>query len=338
MEQEEEVALKTIPLLEPLAADLERVERKMREPVHPEYPQLTVALQSLLGSGGKRLRPALALLAGSLYPADMDKLVSLAASVEMLHTATLVHDDLIDGALLRRGRTTLNAQWNTGATVLTGDYLFARAASLAAATNNVRVMSIFADTLMTICSGELRQIFDRHDLPPLDSQEAWQKALDQYNRRIHAKTASLFAAATEAASVLSGAPEAQVIALRDYGRFLGTGFQIVDDILDFQGDQEVLGKPVGSDLREGIVTLPVLYFRRERPDDERVVEVVRGGSDDALVREVVEAIRESGAIDWAQERAQGFITQSQAALTALPEGHPRDTLHALAEYTISRKR
>jgi geranylgeranyl pyrophosphate synthase len=335
---EEEVALNTIPLLEPLAPDLERVERKMREPVHPEYPQLTAALQSLLGSGGKRLRPALALLAGSLYPSDMDKLVSLAASVEMLHTATLVHDDLIDGAALRRGKTTLNARWNTGATVLTGDYLFARAASLAAATDNVRVMAIFADTLMTICTGELRQIFDRHDLPPLDSQEAWQKALDRYDQRIHAKTASLFAAATEAASVLGGAPEEQVVALRDYGRLLGTGFQIIDDILDFQGDQEVLGKPVGSDLREGIVTLPVLYFRRERPDDERVVEVVRGGSDDDLVREVVEAIRESGAIDWAQERAQGFIVQSQAALTALPEGPPRDTLRALAEYTISRKR
>lgn len=330
--------MNTIPLLEPLAADLEKVERKMRQPVHPEYPQLTAALQSLLGSGGKRLRPALALLAGSLYPTDLDKLVSLAASVEMLHTATLVHDDLIDGALFRRGKTTLNARWNAGATVLTGDYLFARAASLAAATDNVRVMSIFADTLMTICTGELRQIFERHDLPRLDSDEAWQKALDRYNQRIHAKTASLFAASTEAASVLSGAPEEQVIALRDYGRFLGTGFQIIDDILDFQGNQEVLGKPVGSDLREGIVTLPVLYFRRERPDDERVVEVVRGGSDDDLVREVVEAIREAGAIDWAQDQAQGFIAQSQAALTALPEGHPRDTLHALADYSISRQR
>ena len=126
--------MKTIPLLEPLAADLDRVERKMREPVHPDYPQLAEVVQHLLDSGGKRMRPGLALLAGRLYPVDQDKLVSLAASVEMLHTATLVHDDLIDGALLRRGRTTLNARWNTGATVLTGDYLFARAAALAAAT------------------------------------------------------------------------------------------------------------------------------------------------------------------------------------------------------------
>jgi geranylgeranyl pyrophosphate synthase len=269
--------LKTIPLLEPLVADLERVERKMREPMHPEYPQLMAVLQSLLDSGGKRLRPALALLAGSFYPTDSEKLVSLAASIEMLHTATLVHDDLIDGAVLRRGRTTLNSRWNMGATVLTGDYVFARAAGLAAETGNVRVMSIFADTLMTICSGELRQIFDRHDLPRVDGDEAWQEALSRNDLRIHAKTASLFAAATEAASVLSGASDEEVNALRDYGWYLGTGFQIVDDILDFQGDQEVLGKPVGNDLREGIVTLPVLYFLRQYPDDEGIATVVRRG-------------------------------------------------------------
>jgi geranylgeranyl pyrophosphate synthase len=329
--------LKTIPLLEPLTADLERVERKMREPVHPEYPQLTVVLQSLLDSGGKRLRPALALLAGSFYPTNSEKLVSLAASIEMLHTATLVHDDLIDGAMLRRGRTTVNARWNMGATVLTGDYVFARAAGLAAETENVRVMSIFADTLMTICSGELRQIFDRHDLPRIDGDEAWKEALARYDHRIHAKTASLFSAATESASVLSGAPDEEVNALREYGWLLGTGFQIVDDILDFQGDQEVLGKPVGSDLREGIVTLPVLYFLRQHPDDERIAAVVRDGGDDNMVHEIAAAIRESGAMARAMDRARGFITQGQAALTALPEGENRDILHDLADFTISRE-
>lgn len=330
--------MKTIPLLEPLAADLERVEHKMREPVHPAYPQLTAVLQSLLDSGGKRLRPALALLAGGLYRADLNKLVSLAASVEMLHTATLVHDDLIDGALLRRGETTVNAHWNTGATVLTGDFLFARAAALAAATDNVRVMAIFADTLMTICSGELRQIFDRHDLPHLESEQDWQAALERYDQRIHAKTASLFAAATEAAAVLGNAPQAQVRALHDYGQFLGTAFQIIDDVLDFQGDQEILGKPVGSDLREGIVTLPVLYFLREHPDDKQVAAVVREGGDDGLVRDVVSAIHESGAIDRAMDRARHFIARSQETLTALPESKTRSTMHALADYTVSRQK
>jgi geranylgeranyl pyrophosphate synthase len=324
--------------LEPLATDLELVEQKLREPVDVDYPQLTAVVQSLLESGGKRLRPALALLAGRFYPVDRERLVSLAAAVEMLHTATLVHDDLIDGALLRRGNTTLNARWSTGATVLAGDYLFARAAALAAETGSVRVMSIFSGTLMTICSGELRQVFDRHSLPCLDSEHAWETALRRYDQRIHAKTASLFAAATEAAAVLSAAPEAEVSALRDYGQFLGTAFQIVDDVLDFEGDQEVLGKPVGSDLREGIVTLPVLYFLQQQPDEPRIATIVRDGGDDRLVGEVATAIRKSGAMDRAVERARHLIARSQAALAILPEGQSRSMLYALAEYAIARKK
>ncbi len=330
--------MKTIPLLEPLTTDLEQVELKMREAVHPEYPQLTAILHSLLDSGGKRLRPALALLAGRFHPADPEALIALAASVEMLHTATLVHDDLIDGAVLRRGITTLNARWGMGATVLTGDYLFARAAALAAETANVRVMAIFANTLMTICSGELQQIFDRRELPHLDDESAWEAAIRRYDQRIHAKTASLFAAATEAAAVLSGAPEDEVTALREYGRLLGMGFQIVDDVLDFQGSEEVLGKPVGSDLREGIVTLPTLFFLRQHPEDERVAAVVANGGDDRLVREVVAAIVESGAVDRALARAREFIVGSQAALATLPQGEPRSILHALADYTLDRQK
>jgi geranylgeranyl pyrophosphate synthase len=329
--------LKTIPLLEPLKSDLERVEQKMQEPVHPDYPQLTAVLHLLLDSGGKRLRPALALLAGDLYRADPEKLVALAASVEMLHTATLVHDDLIDGALLRRGNDTLNAQWSPGATVLTGDFLFARSAALAAETDNVRVMAIFADTLMTICTGELRQIFERRELPRLESEQDWQAALERYDQRIFAKTASLFAAATEAAAVLGDAPSVHVTALRDYGHLLGTGFQIMDDVLDFRGDQEVLGKPVGSDLREGIVTLPVLYYVQAHPDDGRVPTVVRDASDDSLVREVVEAIRESGAVDQATERARGFIAKSKDALAPLPDSEPRTIMLDLADYVIARR-
>jgi geranylgeranyl pyrophosphate synthase len=333
----------TIPLLEPLAADLELVERKLREPVHLDYPQLTAVLHTLLDSGGKRLRPGLALLAGHLFTEriDRDKLVSLAASVEMLHTATLVHDDLIDGALIRRGSTTLNARWSSGATVLTGDYLFARAAALAAETDHVRVMAIFANTLMTICTGELRQIFDRHDVPCLDSEAAWQAALQRYNERIHAKTASLFAAATQSAAVLGGASPAEETALRDYGRSLGMGFQIIDDVLDFEGDEGVLGKPVGSDLREGIVTLPALHYLRSHPQDERLAAVVRGDAAEAdnsqLVHEVVDAIRESGAVALAMDRAREFVACSQAALAGLAPSKTREMMLALADYAISRQ-
>ena len=316
---------------------MERVEDKLREPVHL-YPQLTPILQSLLDSGGKRLRPALALLAGGLFGAEQDRLVSLAAAVEMLHTATLVHDDLVDGALMRRGSETLNARWSTGATVLAGDYLFARAAALAAETRHVRVITIFAQTLMVICSGELRQIFDRHYVPPLEGEEAWAQALQRYDERIYAKTASLFAAATEAAAVLGSASEEQICALRDYGQLLGTGFQIVDDLLDFQGDEATLGKPVGSDLREGIVTLPVLYYLREHPDDQRIAAVVSRGGDDALVADVVADIRSSGALALARDRADGFVQRSQEALAALPAGEYRNRMAALADYTVARRK
>lgn len=330
--------MKTIALLEPLAAELERVEHKLREPQHPDYPILGAVLEHLLDSGGKRLRPALALLAGRVYGARSEKLISLAAAVEMLHTATLVHDDLIDGALLRRGNPTLNASWSSGATVLTGDYLFARSAVLAAETGSVRVVSIFADTLTTICSGELRQVFDRHSLPRVESEQEWMETLRRYDQRIHAKTASLFSAATEAAAVLCSAPEAEARTLRDYGHYLGMGFQIIDDVLDFEGEEEVLGKPVGSDLREGIVTLPALYYLRAHPEDGRIAAAVRDGAHDETVRQVVSAVCRSGATGQAMDRARQFVAQSQAALTALPEGEPRNAMHALAEYTISRRK
>lgn len=333
--------MKTIPLLDPLADDLERVENRLRQPVHPDHPQLTAVLHHLLGSGGKRLRPALALLAGRFYAPDLEKLVSLAAAVEMLHTATLVHDDLIDGALLRRGSPTLNASWSPGATVLAGDYFFARAAALAAETDHVRVVRIFSNTLMAICGGELRQIFDRRDVPTIQTEEDWQQAMARYDLRIGAKTASLFAAATEAAGVLGDAPEAELVALRNYGRLFGLGFQIVDDVLDFQGDEALIGKPVASDLREGIVTLPALYYVRDHPNDERVAAVVRragSSTDDGLVRDVVASIQASGAIEQAMERAREFIARSQAALTALPEGEPRTILHTLAEYSVARSK
>ena len=183
-----------------------------------------------------------------------EKVAALAAAVETLHTATLVHDDLIDNALLRRGNPTLNAMWTSAATVLTGDYLFARAAAFAAETESVRVISIFAQTLMTICSGELNQIFGS------DGGQPTATAREYYYQRIYSKTASLFAASAEAGALLGEAPQTEAQALRDYGHNLGMAFQIVDDVLDFAGSEGDLGKPIGSDLRQGIITLPTIHF------------------------------------------------------------------------------
>lgn len=322
--------MKLIPIFELIREDLECVERKMREVSRIEYEQLRATLDYLLGSGGKRLRPALVLLSSKFYPADAEKVTSLAAAVETLHTATLIHDDLLDNAFLRRGNPTLNATWNSVATVLTGDYLFARAAAFAAETKSVRVVSIFAQTLMSICGGELKQIF---------GSDQGQTTREYYYQRIYSKTASLFAASAETGALLSEAPEPEVQALRDYGYNLGMAFQIVDDILDLAGDEDELGKPVGSDLRQGVITLPTIYFLQAHPEDEAVTRVLSGryGGDDE-VRTAVEMIKESGAIESSTAEAKRFAARSRDALSTLPHNEYRQAMLDLTDFVVERRK
>lgn len=322
--------MKVIPILELIREELERVERKMREVSHIEHDQLRTILNYLLGSGGKRLRPALVLLSSKFYPTDAEKVTSLAAAVETLHTATLVHDDLIDNAFLRRGNPTLNALWNSAATVLTGDYLFARAAAFAAETESVHVVSIFSQTLMTICNGELNQIF---------SSEEGQLTRECYYQRIYSKTASLFAASTEAGAVLGGATQTEARALRDYGYNLGMAFQIVDDILDFAGNEGDLGKPIGSDLRQGIITLPTICFLEAHPEDETVTRMLsdRDGRE-GEVRAAVEAIKESGAIESSTAEARKFTVRSRDALSILPHNDYRQAMLDLTDFVVERRK
>ena len=319
--------MKTISILDLVHEELQRVEQKMREASQVEYEHLAMVLDDLLKSGGKRLRPALVLFSTKFHAADPEKAISLAASVEMLHTATLVHDDMIDNSLVRRGNPTLNATWNSEATILAGDFLFALAAGLAAETENVRVMSIFAQALMTICSGELRQIFNSRGRLP---------TREEYDQRIYSKTASLFAASTEAGAVLSGALEPEVQALREYGRTLGMAFQIVDDVLDFVGDERELGKPVGSDLRQGIVTLPALYFHEMHPSDDALMKALDDPSEEE-VRTVVAAIKESGAVELALDEARTFAQRSQESLQILPHNEYRQAMLDLADYVVARR-
>lgn len=335
---------KTTTIFNLVQEDLKRVEEKMQEsprlrgsPGAPDqathnnfstpHPVLDTTINQLVESGGKRVRPTLALLVNRIYPAAQEHTVALAAAVELLHTATLVHDDLIDGALLRRGAPTLNATWSPGATVLTGDYLFARAADLAAQTNSIRVMHLFAHTLMVICSGEVNQMFNKQA----------SQSRQHYYERIFAKTAALFAVATEAAGILGNAPESMVTDLRRYGEQLGMAFQIVDDVLDFVGDQNKVGKPVGSDLRAGLVTLPTLWYLEQYEDENLVRGVLSNGRRDRdTIQEAVETIRESGAIQAVLEEARQFIQNSQEALKTLPSGKDRDALWTLADFVVDR--
>ena len=314
-------------LFAPVRDDLNAVEDRMREYVPDQHEALTAAIDHLLASGGKRIRPAMSLLAAGIFGADSEEAIAVAASIEMLHTATLVHDDLIDGSLLRRGIPTLNANWNAGATVLTGDYIFARAADLAAQANSVRVMRIFARTLMVLVNGEIGQMFKSRGIA----------SRDDYYRRIYAKTASVFEAATEAGAVVGRATENEITALAAYGREVGSAFQIVDDILDFVGDSAHIGKPVGGDLRQGLVTLPALYFLEEHPNHPDLKALLNGRmGDTAITARVVEAVRNSSAIRASLSEAREFVRRGMAALDLLSSGQHLDSLRDIADYVVSR--
>lgn len=319
--------LNRVNFLIPIQNRIQLVEDKMREQPDGHHPDLFMALEHLLSSGGKRVRPAVALLTGGMYGADPDRLVILGAAIELLHTATLVHDDLIDGALFRRGIATLNASWSPAATVLTGDYVFARAAKMAAETDSVEVMQLFADTLATIVSGELTQMFTSRGLI----------SREDYYQRIYAKTASMFELATAASAVLSPVDEGTVRVAKQMGNDIGMAFQIVDDVLDFTGEQATVGKPVASDLRQGLVTLPAIYYSEAHPSDPELSALLNSQyySEERLDR-VVREIRKSGAIEQSMDEARHYINSALESLRLQPECTERFALEELAQYIVER--
>jgi geranylgeranyl pyrophosphate synthase len=317
-------------ILAPVAGDLVKVDDTLRSVVSLELPLLRHAVDAIIAGGGKRLRPAILLLAAQFHRYDLDRLVPLAAAIELLHTASLVHDDTIDEALVRRGLPTLNSLIDPGATVLVGDYLFARSAVLSTLGGIQRATRIFAETLVTICEGELEQHFATHNL---------NYSTETYYRRIYSKTAVLFAAAGEIGAVLSEAPEDDIQRLRHYGRQVGIAFQIVDDILDMRSTTEQLGKPVGGDLRQGTITLPtMLYLEDASPEGrERVRKVIeRGDRSDGLVERTIEEIGASGALHRAHEIAIRFVSEAKASLSGFPDVTARRSLLDLADFVVQR--
>ncbi len=312
----------------PVQEQIRRVEGLMRSQAEGHHPDLRAALDHLISSGGKRIRPTLTILTGRMLGADEDRTVTLAAAIELLHTATLVHDDLIDGSLLRRGIPTLNSRWSPGATVLTGDFLFARAAKLAADTESVPAISLFATTLGIIVNGEITQLFSSR----------CRADRDEYYKRIYAKTASLFETSTTCAALISPVDDLTTETVRQYGYDIGMAFQIVDDVFDFTSDQVQLGKPVGSDLRQGLVTLPTLYFLDHHPEDEGAREIIAGNclDYDQEVGRLVEKIRASEAIELSLAEANHYVDQALEKLRRLPDSPERQHLEELTQYITHR--
>ncbi len=306
--------------------DIRSVEAIFRSIIAQMEEPLSKVLKTSL-RGGKRLRPATVILCGRLFKIPRKRIHILAAAVEVLHSATLIHDDLVDNAVLRRGRKTVHAVWPAGATVLAGDYLLAQSVSLVAQLDDPAVLRILAETLYTMSAGEIVYHYTRKE----------RIKREVYFQSISAKTASLFAGATEMVGVLARAGRSTANRLREFGYEFGITYQIVDDILDLVSTEKRLGKPVGSDLAQGVVTLPVIVYL-ERGNDEKTIRKILAGKGTARdVKTTIGLIRKSGAIDAALDEAKAHADKSKAALSLLPAGKSRQALYELVDYIIDRK-
>jgi len=304
---------------------LAAVERTLADTAQPDHPLLGPMLSMVLPGSGKRLRPALALLTGRLGTYDADRLLQMATGAELLHGASLVHDDVVDESDLRRGAQTLFTRVGNALAVLVGDYLFAQSAKRCVATGDVRVIDLFAQTLASMCQGQIEEA-SRGSSPHLTLTR------EGYYQTIWGKTASLFVLACEGSAILAGLPEPTIQAMSRYGDRLGLAFQVVDDILDFIGDERELGKPVGGDVKQGTITLPVICLREMVPDAE-----FRAAFDSEDRAAVVELVRSSGAVERAQAEADRLLDEAREALMLAPSGPARDALEALTHYVVERR-
>jgi len=315
-------------IYEPVREDLLKIEDRLRlAGAAIDNPHLAELLEYSLQSNGKMLRPILTLLSGKFYNYDPDYLLPMGTAVEIMHTATLVHDDAIDSSLVRRGRPTVNKLWGEEQAVLLGDYLFAEAGALTASTGNLRVIKLFAETLKTISSGEINQAFNAYN--PAQSRQ-------EYFERVAKKTAALFSMSTESGAALSQAPEESIQILIAYGYNLGIAFQIVDDILDFISTEEELGKPTGSDLTQGTLTLPSILILEKYPEDNPVKRLFEDREKRDEVKQAIELVRNSTIIKECYQVASDFCARARRGLELLPDNVCRQSLTDLTEYMTLR--
>ena len=308
-------------IYEPVQEDLAKVEDRLKAVSQIDFPWLSKTLDYSLKGGGKVIRPALVLLVGQFYNYNLDCLLPMAAAVELMHTATLIHDDAIDDSPVRRGRATINEVWGKDKAVLLGDYLFAKGGELTAMTGNLQVIKLASQTIMTISSGELSQAFNAFNL---------EQTHQHYFQRISRKTASLFSLATQSGAILSQAPEKSVQILKEYGYNFGIAFQIVDDILDFIGTEEELGKPVGSDLVQGTLTLPAMLLLERYPEDNPIKRLFQDRGKQENVKLAIELVRSSSIAEECYTVASDYSARACYNLNLLPDNPSRQALIELA--------
>ena len=317
-------------IYEPIKEDLLKIEDRLKVASSAvTHRHLAELIEYSLRSNGKMLRPILTLLSGKFYDYNTDYLLPMGTAVEIMHTATLVHDDAIDSSLVRRGKPTVNKIWGEEQAVLLGDYLFAEAGALTASTGNLRVIKLFAETLKTISSGEISQAFHAFNL---------EQNREQYFERVAKKTAALFSMSTESGAALSQAPEESIQVLIEYGYHLGIAFQIVDDILDFIGTEEELGKPTGSDLAQGTLTLPSIVILENYPADNPVKRLFQDRNRQNEIELAIDLVRNSTIIPECYKVASDYCERARKDLKLLPDNVCRQSLIDLTEFITLRKK
>ena len=311
-----------------MAADMHQVDLVIGQRLASEVALINQISHYIVSAGGKRIRPRLVLLFADALGFAGPERFELAATVEFIHTATLLHDDVVDESSLRRGRETANALFGNAASVLVGDFLYSRAFQMMVSVNRLRVLEVLADATNVIAEGEVLQLMNMHD-PDL--------AVDDYLRVIRFKTAKLFEASARLGAVLANAPSVIENACADYGRSLGTAFQLVDDLLDYEGDTHALGKNVGDDLREGKPTLPLLVAmaRSTAPERDLIRHAIEHGEIERLP-EIIAVVRRTGALSATRDAARAEAAKAQASLGTLPDTPARQALLELCLRSVDR--
>jgi len=318
-----------LPVLAPIAAEMARVDALIRERLGSDVPLVREVADYIVAGGGKRLRPALLLVTAAAAGYRGEARFELAAVVEFIHTATLLHDDVVDDSRLRRGRDTANANFGNAAAVLVGDFLYSRAFQMMVGVSSMRVMQVLADATNTIAEGEVLQLMNCHD-PAVDEA--------RYLEVVRRKTAKLFEAAARLGGILGGLSGDQEDGLAAYGMHLGTAFQLIDDVLDYSGEVASIGKSLGDDLAEGKPTLPLIrVLEAGTPRQAELVRraIVSGGRDDFAG--VLEAIQATGALDYTREVARDQVAAARGAIDGLPPSIWKETLLELSAFSVTRQ-
>jgi heptaprenyl diphosphate synthase len=313
----------------PISQELEAVEKRLFDNINTNIPLLSEASVHLIKAGGKRLRPGFALLAARMYMSDLEKAIPLAVSLELIHMASLVHDDVIDNSEIRRGTETVKKRWGNRMSIYAGDYILARSLAIINEYNRPDVVDVLADTSMKICEGEIQQMLSCYNV---------QQGLKDYLRRIHCKTALLISVSCQLGAMISEARPQEIAALKKYGYYVGMAFQITDDILDLAADEKTLGKPVGNDIRQGIITLPAIYALKFSRDSKKLKEMF---SAPEVCRSqtpaMIDMVIESGGIDYAYEASRKYAYLAQQQLQLLPDKPEKGILYDIADFILERK-